>query len=277
MSGNIRFSKGALVGVCMCLTIVLGRGVLKEGRAASSISPQTKYLTLTVEEKLYPLTLEAGRLCWEKGKGDSSILVKAELVDATTYDLDKDGVEELIVLTQNKEEGKSAFGKELQVYTVVASREGLEATFLYGNNIGSVQPFRISAGSLLEGESHIYVGVHKATVFHEETMNRPFFFTWNGAFIEQKWTGSYLSKSEPYDVLFIDVSGDGQDEIAVLEKELDGTYQVSLYNWLGFGFQHLTTSTTRHKAGGRLGKAYDKGKVTISVQYSDGEQEVVEF
>lgn len=108
-------------------------------------------------------------------------------------------------------------------------------------------------------------------------MNRPFFFSWNGEFIERKWTGSYLSHNELMDLVFVDLTGDGADEVAVLEKTPAGTYQVSLYKWLNFGFDYLTTSKQTYPQLGCL-KLEKKGEQSkIKLQYSNGAEEEVDF
>ena len=202
-----------------------------------------------VEQKRVILDLEEHQLFYslEEGKMNKAPLLIGVL-DATCYDIDCDGIEELIVLMLASEkdfEGRhEAYGNALSIYDLSLAGNELQLHLRYTNEIGSQHPWMLAAGKLESGDAYgnLFVGVEKSTRFYQDVINRPFFFTWQGTFIERKWTGSYLSRNEYVDLCFVDFDGDGYDEVAALERREDGTYQVSLYKWLSFGFQHLITS-----------------------------------
>ncbi len=250
-------------------------------------SPAIKEIVKTevvdIKDKGYTLTLKNHQLYIENSITKViSPLLEEPLLDMTCYDINQDGKKELLVLTLNQEfsevKGRS-FGRELQFYTLEVENELLTPYLIYKNDISSVNPFSLRAGKLEPGEAYtnIFVGVYKNTKYYKEVMNRPFFFSWNGEFIERKWTGSYLSHNELMDLVFVDLTGDGADEVAVLEKTPAGTYQVSLYKWLNFGFDYLTTSKQTYPQLGCL-KLEKKGEQSkIKLQYSNGAEEEVDF
>ena len=250
-------------------------------------SPAIKEIVKTevvdIKDQGYTLTLKNHQLYVENSITKViSTLLEGPLLDMTCYDMNQDGKKELLVLTLNQEfsevKGRS-FGRELQFYTLEVENELLTPYLIYKNDISSVNPFSLRAGKLEPGEAYtnIFVGVYKNTKYYKEVMNRPFFFSWNGEFIERKWTGSYLSHNELMDLVFVDLTGDGADEVAVLEKTPAGTYQVSLYKWLNFGFDYLTTSKQTYPQLGCL-KLEKKGEQSkIKLQYSNGAEEEVDF
>ena len=202
-----------------------------------------------VEQKRVILDLEEHQLFYslEEGKMSKDPVLMGVL-DATCYDIDCNGIDELIVLMLAEEKdfkGKhEAYGGVLAIYDLSLIENELRLQLRYTNDIGSQHPWMLAAGKLEDRDTYgnFFVGVEKSTRFYQDVINRPFFFNWQGVFLERKWTGSYLSRNEYIDLCFIDFDEDGYDEVATLERREDGTYEVSLYKWLSFGFQHLVTS-----------------------------------
>lgn len=236
-----------------------------------------------LNNKIYTLILKNQHLYIERpNTKELSLFLEEAILDMTYYDLNQDEKEELLVLTLDQDpspvEGRR-FGKELQFYVLDVQSGELEATLMYKNDISSVHPFSLRAGKLEKGGaySNLFVGVYKDTKYYKNVINRPFFFSWNGKFIERKWTGSYLSHNELMDLVFVDLTGDGADEVAVLEKTQSGTYQVSLYKWLNFGFEYLTTSTGHYSKQGVLKLEKQGEQMQIKLLFPDGKEEAVDF
>lgn len=274
MNTKKRLSLYLIIG--LCLVVIVGYGMSK-----SKCDGQNIYFDISLENVVYRVTLENYRLYVENSNTlEKKKLLEDLFIDMVIYDINEDGKEELLLLTLNEEkqgiEGKD-FGKELQFYELIVEDKVLMPKLMYTNNIGSVQPFMLRGGRLQENETSIFVGVYKKTRYYEEIINRPFFFSWNGLFIERKWTGSYLSHNELIDLVFVDLTGDGLDEIAVLEETSRGAYQVSLYKWLNFGFDYLTSSKKKDMPLGRLKVTTEKGKAKIKIVYESGREEDVAF
>lgn len=239
---------------------------------------------ISVEQKRVILDLEDHQLFYslEEGKRNKVPLLIGVL-DATCYDIDCNGIEELIVLMLADEEdfeGKhEAYGNALSIYELSLTDDALQLHLRYTNEIGSQHPWMLAAGKLESGDDYgnLFVGVEKSTRFYQEVINRPFFFTWQGAFIERKWTGSYLSRNEYVDICFVDFDGDGYDEVAALERNEDGTYRVTLYKWLSFGFQPLISSK-EHYIGAQLiarEQGGNEDKISLWIKDEEGCKKVV--
>lgn len=249
-----------------------------------------KVYTATVNQKEYTFKLKDNCLYslgeikdGGQAEGEVSSLLLENVLDIKFYNLDFEGNDELIVLTlaPNEEEeevfreGHSQYGEKLQLYDLSLEKERPKVTLKYTNYMKSIHPWKIDAGKIDDKDiyANIFVGVYKDTRFYKEVINRPFFLTWNGEFIERKWTGSYLATNEYVDLIFVDFIGDGYDEVAVLERKEDCTYQVSLYKWLTFGFEYLMSSTECYEdAIGIISSKTEgeKGTPTIWVQCKDG-------
>lgn len=253
--GSLR--KAAIAALGLIGSLLAGTDILNAGEQ-EIITQQTELAWIEQEEyafkiqdnKLYSLgQFQEGE---REGK-ENSLLLLDNVLDAEFYNLDFKGNDELIVLTLCEEAEKaykekhSQYGENLVVYELSAKNGIPKITVKYTSNMKAMHPWMIEAGKLddRKGEANLFVGVYKDTRFYKELLNRPFFLSWNGDFIERKWTGSYLSIREYTDLIFLDFTGDGYDEIAVIEKEENGAYQVSLYKWLTFGFEYLMSSKER--------------------------------
>lgn len=281
-AGGSRFSKRSMIGYAIIIGFItiISNSLNPVATIQKEITPIEQ---VQIKGQIYTLVLNKHKLYLENPETKvTKRLLEEPLLDMVCYDMDQDGKKELLVLTLNQEpsgvEGRF-FGKELQFYTLDIEGDLLKPHLIYKNNISSVRPFSLKAGKL-EGDktdTTLFVGVYKDTKYYKEVMNRPFFFSWNGEFIERKWTGSYLSHNELIDLVFVDLTGDGADEIAVLEKTPQGTYQVSLYKWLNFGFDYLITSKDIYSEAGCLKVDWQKGKTQIKIQFAGGIQEEVGF
>jgi hypothetical protein len=100
----------------------------------------------------------------------------------------------------------------------------------YVSDLTGLNPWTLAVGHLDDdGDLDIFVGVYKATPFFKEVGKRPFIFSYNGAFIYKKWTGSALSYSDFEQVRFEDRTGNGLHELVVMEGPIDGPYHEGVY------------------------------------------------
>lgn len=109
-------------------------------------------------------------------------------------------------------------GLELEEYTEIAEYD-----------ISQVNPWTVRLGEMDgDEELDIFIGAYRATEFYPEA-KRPFLLTWNGEFIQKKWTGSYLNYKDFLTAEFRDINSDGKDELVVLEGEEDRGYSYGAY------------------------------------------------
>lgn len=272
--------RGIIYTVLLSLILIISIDFHKSDSTSSTMQQIEQ---VEIEGQIYTLIFSNYKLYIREAKkqGIKPFLQEA-LLDVAYYDTNQDGIKELLVLTLNEArsqvEGRR-FGKELRLYSLEMTNEGPIPSLMYKNDIGSVNPFSIRVGKLeaAKDDTTVFVGVYKATKYYKDVINRPFFFSWNGEFIERKWTGSYLSHHELIDLAFVDLTGDGADEIAVLERRSDGTYQVSLYKWLNFGFEYLTSSKKKYTQPGYLRLEESKGQAVIKLWFAEGKEERVDF
>ncbi|MDD3751710.1 MAG: hypothetical protein PHU60_06645, partial [Tissierellia bacterium] len=113
---------------------------------------------------------------------------------------------------------------------------------IYRQDFSDIKPWKVDACNLdNDGETDIFIGVYKDTVFYKDIRNRPFFYSWNGEQLNKKWLGSFFTDWELIDIAFGDYYNLGYDIAAVLEKNND-SYRVSYYKFIGFGFENMDTS-----------------------------------
>lgn len=155
------------------------------------------------------------------------------LIDIAVGDIDCDGRDNILILEGRK---KSNYADTLIVYDVVAQSTGLQIKESYRNNMSSIRPWKIEICEIdNDGEMDIFVAVNKATRLYPDIENRPFFFNFKNNMLVKKWTGSKL-RAPFTDILFIDLNGNGSDELIAIEEIDEGKFVISVYYWFGFGF-----------------------------------------
>ncbi len=167
-------------------------------------------------------------------------LVEEKILDMKIYNIDNTQNDELLVIGLN-ENGvnidENKLGDDVIIYKLKVIEDKITATEIYRQDFSDIKPWMIDAANI-DGDNHteVFVGVNKRTIFYEKVRNRPFYYSWDGEKLYKKWTGSFFSDKELIDVTFIDLLDKNGYETAVLEKDEEGRYTVSLYSWLSFGF-----------------------------------------
>lgn len=165
-------------------------------------------------------------------------LSEEKILSYKIYDIDSDKNDELLIITKSPNDG---YGKDLVIYDTEASGK-LRLIEIFRQDFSGVKPWKVDACNLdNDGETDIFVGVYKDTVFYKDFRKRPFFYSWNGKKLSKKWLGSFFTDWELVDISFGDYFNTGCDAAAVLEKSRNGEYRVSIYNFIGFGFEHMKT------------------------------------
>ncbi len=88
----------------------------------------------------------------------------------------------------------------------------------------------------------ICIGAHKKGTL-ESSVNTLILYRWSGANFHQMYTSS--KKLGPFvDFLFKDIDNDGLDDLISLEPCSTGTYEATVYQWLGFDFMKYRVMIT---------------------------------
>lgn len=97
-------------------------------------------------------------------------------------------------------------------------------------------PWKIEVGEI-DGDSEVEigVGVWKKTKFHPVFANRIFIYSWRNNHPVPKWFGSRVTH-ELIDFTFVDLDGDGIDELVTLEGLGRGKKVLMWYKWEHFSF-----------------------------------------
>lgn len=165
------------------------------------------------------------------------------IVSLCTADMDRNGTDEILVLT-----GENGYGNSLLMLSwdgnsqVAGIKEGFPFKVLYSYPMDGLKPWKVQTADIDgDGKLEISVGVYKTAKFHPVPSKRPFMYGWSKEGIYPVWLGSRLS--HPFnDYIFADADGDGMDELASAEQLSDGKMIVNLYKWKGFGFEAIGSS-----------------------------------
>lgn len=235
-----------------------------------NIYNDSKIETANINNISYNIILKDNELFIDNGKNIYK-LVEEKILDMKIYNIDNTQNDELLVIglqDNDINENERKFGDDVVIYKLEEIENTITASEIYREDFSDIKPWMIDAANI-DGDNNteIFVGVHKRTVFYEKVRNRPFYYSWNGKKLYKKWTGSFFSNKELIDVTFIDLLNKDGYETAVLEKDEEGRYTVSLYSWLSFGFVKVTESGYYYNATSIDTVAVDD-KYYIEIEYN---------
>ena len=201
--------------------------------------PDYAYIdNITVDNKIYKVYEKNNYLYIKKNNGFNKI-IDERIIDFKIYNLDNDENDEILIIT--KHEAKE-HGSDFIIYDTEEVGDSIKSKEIYRQDFYDIKPWKVDACNLdNDGETDIFIGVYKDTVFYKDIRNRPFFYSWNGEQLNKKWLGSFFTDWELIDIAFGDYYNLGYDVVAVLEKNND-SYRVSYYKFIGFGFENMDTS-----------------------------------
>ncbi len=198
---------------------------------------QPELCSTKVNDKEYQIYIKSNNLYCKEGIF-SYKLSEENILDYKIYDGDYDKNDELLVITKSPD---SECGKDLAIYDLTYE-DRLQINEVFRQDFSDVKPWKIDACNLdNDGETDIFIGVYKDTAFYKDFRKRPFFYSWNGKNLNKKWLGSFFTDWELIDVSFGDYFNRGYDAAAVLERSPSGEYRIGIYNFVGFGFEHMKT------------------------------------
>lgn len=129
----------------------------------------------------------------------------------------------------------SSRGESLAAFSLTGGR--IEKLLIHEDQ--GFNPWKIRAQDI-DGDLYldICVGVWKKTRFSSVARNCLFVYGWDGKQLLPKWLGSSLS-SPFVDFEFLDIDGDGSEELLALEAQRDGRKRIMSYRWNDFGFEGI--------------------------------------
>lgn len=112
-----------------------------------------------------------------------------------------------------------------------------EDILIFRTDFAEFNPWKITMGDVDgDGIDDISIGVYKESPLHPVMAKRPFIYNFIDGDLKPLWRGSRLSK--PFtDYDFIDIDGDGIDELISIEILSDDRRLINTYKWKGFGFE----------------------------------------
>lgn len=194
---------------------------------------------IIIEQNIYELYEDENYLYIKTDKEYYKI-TNEQLIDFKSYDINNNGNEEILVITKNDTD--EVYGSDLIIYETKNVDGHIETKEIYKQDFSEFKPWKVDACNLdNDGETDIFIGVHKDTVFYKDVRNRPSFYSWDGERLNKKWLGSFFTDWDLEDIAFGDYYNLGHDVAAVLEKSND-SYRVAYYKFIGFGFENIDTS-----------------------------------
>ena len=192
---------------------------------------------ITIEQNTYELYVKDNYLYIKTDK-EFNKLIDEQLIDYKTYNIDSDDNEEILVIVKHETE---EYGSDFIIYGIEEAGVSIKTKEIYRQDFSEIKPWKVDACNLdNDGETDIFIGVYKDTVFYKDVRNRPFFYSWDGERLNKKWLGSFFTDWELIDIAFGDYYNLGYDAAAVLERNND-SYRVGIYKFVGFSFLNMDT------------------------------------
>lgn len=205
--------------------------------AVCLLNRQPDLYNLRVDEKNFEIYMKNNNLFYINSILPRKLL-KENILDCKIYDIDFDNNDELLIITKSI---NNDYGKDVVIYDLIVDNN-LQLIEIFRHDFSDIKPWKLDACNLdNDGETDIFVGVYKDTLFYKEFIKRPFFYSWDGKNLNKKWLGSYFTDWELVDISFGDYFNLGYDVAAVLEKSVYNVYRIGIYNFIGFGFEHMKT------------------------------------
>ncbi len=193
---------------------------------------------ISIEGNVYKVYGEDNYLYIKTDNGFNKF-IDNKIIDFKIYDIDNDESDEILVITKHEAEQQ---GSDFIIYDIEEFDGQIRTKEIYRQDFSEIKPWKVDACNLdNDGETDIFIGVHKDTVFYKDVRNRPFFYSWDGENLNKKWLGSFFTDWDLVDIAFGDYYNLGYDVAAVLEKN-DDSYRVGIYKFIGFGFVNMDTS-----------------------------------
>jgi len=202
---------------------------------------QPKNYNIKIDNNIYKIVFKNNTLYSNNHYFKYKKLLQEKIIDFKFYDIDKDENDEILVITKHNE--KSIYGEYLVIYDTNLINQTIVVTEIYRQDFSNINPWKVDACNLdNDNDADIFIGVNKDTIFYKDVRNRPFFYSWDGEKLYKKWQGSFFTDWDLVDITFGDYFNYGHDLAAVLEKNKNDEYRISLYNFTGFGFINITKS-----------------------------------
>ena len=190
----------------------------------------------------------------------------ANIVSYYITDIDRDGKEELLVITASSSNADSAntvnsdrnsqedkfnddrtalinpekHGDLLSIYsdfTLKNNKPYVQGEPVQTYELWKLMPSKVQAGDVDgDGFEEITVCVYKTVKFDNKPDKRPFFYSTKSGALAPFWLGSRLARPFSEYTLY-DLDQDGADEIVSIERLQDGSEIIVMYDWKGLGFE----------------------------------------
>lgn len=172
-----------------------------------------------------------------------------------------------------------------ETFVLVLADDSRESLLIYNSRLSvvwhgisaSLHPWKLAAGDVDgDGITDIGIGVYKRARFHPVMANRPFVYDWDGKELRAKWLGSRLSR--PFTDFVIVDFGLPRAKLVAVEQTRDGSNELAVYGWHGFGFIREWTGArasqlTDLQTGGQPGKQYitvREGHSLVKYNWNEG-------
>ena len=193
---------------------------------------------IRVEQNIYDLYEKDNYLYIKTDEGFSKF-IDEELFSYKIYNIDNDENDEILAISMHE---SKEYGSDFIIYDIEEADGTIKEKEIYRQDFSDIKPWKVDACNLdNDGETDIFIGVYKDTVFYKDVRKRPFFYSWNGERLNKKWLGSFFTDWDLVDIAFGDYYNLGYDLAAILEKNND-SYRIGYYKFIGFGFLNMDTS-----------------------------------
>ena len=169
-------------------------------------------------------------------------------------DIDADGVDELLAVSNGGERRKLPTGEDCGKFVDIYRDFSIDNDKVtvgekpdYSFDFSDIKPSKIQLGDVDgDGRMDISIVMYKKVKFHNALAKRPFFYNFESEKLVPLWLGSRLSR--PFDDFILsDMDGDDISELAAIEVLENKNRILAIYKWEGFGFSLFTQSNDEFK------------------------------